>query len=373
MNFSISKHVLSSTLNIVAKAISNVAPLPALSGVKIDVFAEEIVLTGSDSNLSIKKSISAADQENKLFIFEEGSVVIDVRYISEIVRKLDGDIVTITTIDGTLMSIKGLNAEFKINGMRANDYPDINFCYKGSIFKLETKIFEDIVRQTAFACSEKDIVPSLTGVNFVAKGDELVCNASDSYRLSCKRINLESPQNFNIIIPAKTLNDVASILGETASFELSIDENNIFFIAEEVIIRARLIEDAYRDVSKLLPTSFAQELEIKAKTLLDAVDRASFIKYEGKSLVKLEIFEDKVDITSYSQEIGSSHETLPIISFKGNPIKISCSGKYLSDAIKALRSEEILLGFSGELRPIILKKKDSDDIVQLISPVRSYN
>lgn len=373
MNFSISKSVLASSLNIVSKAISSVAPLPTLSGVKIDVSNDKLTLTGSDSNLSIKLDILANDETNNLTVYEDGSVVIDIHYISEIVRKLDGDIVTITTIDGTLMSIKGLNAEFKINGMRANDYPIIDFNYKPETFKLVTQTFEDIVRQTTFACSEKDIVPSLTGVNFVANGDILTCNASDSYRLSCKKINLESPQNFNIIIPAKTLNDISSILGEYLDFEVSIDDNNIFFITNKMIIRARLIEDAFRDVSKLLPDSFAQELEINARTLLNAVDRASFIKYEGKSLVKLEIFEDKIDITSYSQEIGSSHESLSLISYKGSPLKISCSGKYLSDAIKALRSEEIVLGFNGELRPIIIKKKDSDDIVQLISPVRSYN
>ena len=373
MNFSISKRTLLNALTIVSKAISNAAPIPSLSGVKIDVLSESIVLTGSDSNLSIKCTILEKDENAKLLIFEEGGVVIDARYINEIARKIDGDIITIETIDGTFMRIKGNNAEFKINGMRASDYPVIDFTYNQETFEIDTKVFDDIVKQTGFACSETTVVPALTGVNLIAKDTLLTCNATNSYRLASKKINLPTAQNFNIVIPAKTLSDVVNILNDQKTFLISIVDKYIFFISENTTIRARLIEDRYPDVSRLIPATFTQELVIKSKDLLDAVDRASFIKNEGKSSVKMEIFSDRIDISSFNQEIGSSHESLSLISFKGFPFKISCNGKYLTDAIKALKSDEITLVFSGESKPFIIKTTEDENIVQLISPIRSYN
>ena len=85
MNFSISKRVLYNALTTVVRAISPAAPVPSLSGVKIDVLTDRVILTGSDSNISIMTEIkeSKADDpvQNELMILEEGSVVIDAKWI----------------------------------------------------------------------------------------------------------------------------------------------------------------------------------------------------------------------------------------------------------------------------------------------------
>lgn len=372
MNFSISKRILYNNLTIVSRAISGVAPVPSLSGVKIDVLVDELVLTGSDSNISIKANIKK-NEENKLLIEEEGSIVIDAKYILEIVRKIDSDIVTFDTIDGTFTLIKGEKAEFKMNGMRAKDYPDIDFDMASEPFKMNTKIFTDIVKQTAFACSDKETRPALTGVNFKASGNELVCNATDSYRLATKKINLEEAQEFDFTISSKVLSEIATITANKEDFMMVIDNTKLFILSDNILVRTRLIEDAYPDTSRLIPPSFTQTLEINSKDLTDAIDRTSFIKSDGKNVVKMSINSETLEITSYNQEIGSSHEVLPVISFNGNPINISCSGKYLCDALKAIGKETVILSFSGELRPIIINAKDSNDLIQLISPVRTYN
>ena len=72
MNFSISKRVLYNALTTVVRAISPAAPVPSLSGVKIDVLTDRVILTGSDSNISIMTEIkeSKADDpvQNELMI-----------------------------------------------------------------------------------------------------------------------------------------------------------------------------------------------------------------------------------------------------------------------------------------------------------------
>ena len=370
MKFVISKRLFNSILSVVSKAISSTAPIPALSGVKIEVYMDHIVFIGSDSNISIKTEYPASDD---IVIDSEGDIVLDSKYILDIVRKIDGDKITVETIDGTLIKISGTKAEFKLNGMRSSDYPPIQFDLENTAFTLDTKTLLDLVHQTSFACSDKETRPALTGVNLKASNFELKANATDSYRLALRKINLTNDENFDITIPAKILNDVCNIISETDTINISISENKVFFITANTIIRTAMIEDAYPDVSKLIPPSFSQVLTINAKELLDAVDRASFIKSDGRPIVKMEISADGVDISSCNQEIGSSHERLVLSEYRGDPITISCSGKYMSDAIKALRSEVITLSFSGELKPIILKSCEDENIIQLISPVRTYN
>lgn len=371
MEFKISKSVFNNALSIVTKAISSVAPIPSLSGVKISVKKDHVDLIGSDSDISILKTVKLADPENKLEIIEEGSVVLDARYISEIARKMDSEIITIEIIDGTLVKISGLNVEFKINGMRASDYPEISFETVNKPNKMNVSTFEKIVRQTVFACSDKESRPALMGVNFKAEGLKLVCNATNSFRLATKKVDLENELDFNITIPAKTLNSVVSIMAENREFDMIIDPNKISFVCDDTTIRARLIDDLYPDVSRLIPASFSQVLEINTRELLDAIERTSFIKSDGKNVVKMSIDADRLDLSSNSLEIGSSHETLEIISFSGNPITISCSGKYLSDTLKTISNSTAVLNFSGELKPIVIYGKDDDSLTQLISPIRS--
>ena len=42
------------------------------------------------------------------------------------------------------------------------------------------------------------------------------------------------------------------------------------------------------------------------------------------------------------------------------------------EAIKSLDCEEIELLFNSEIKPIILKNVDSDNLIQLILPIRTY-
>lgn len=372
MNFKISKKELLNTLNLSNRAVSSTTPLPSLCGIKITVIPNSIIFTSSDSNISIRSSINVSD-ENTLSILEEGEIVIDAKYILEIVRKIDSDFVTIETIDGTLIKISGGNSEFKINGIDPNEYPQINFDIKdNNPFKIETNIFNEIINQTSFACSDKETRPILTGVNLKCENGILYVNATDSYRLASKSININNNSQFNITVPCKYLTEISHAIVNEKEVTVAIDKQKISFIFGNTIIDTRLLDDEFPDTSRLIPTNFTQILNIDSKTLLDAIDRTSFIKSDGKNVVKMKISQESIEITS-SNQIGNSYEKLPIIKFEGSPLEISCSGKYLQDAIKAIDKEDITIKFSGELKPLIIQNNEENSLIQLISPVRTYN
>lgn len=370
MNFKVNKKELLNALNICSRAISNTTPLPSLTGIKFLVEQNKLTLISSDSNISIKIELDNSNS-NILEVFEEGEIVIDSKYILEIIRKIDSEFINIEIIDGTLIKIFGGNSEFKINCMKASEYPQIAFESNGNSFNLNSNLFKQIIDETAFACSEKETRPVLTGVNFKTENNVLKVNATDSYRLASKTIKLENVNDFNITIPNKYLIDIYHSLDDNKEITLQIDNQKILFKFDNILIQTRLLDDIFPDTSKLIPSSFTQTLVLKSKELYSAIDRASFIKSDGKNIVKLSINSDSVDITANNQT-SSSFESIKPVSFEGNSFEISCSGKYLQDAINALDSEEIVLSFSGDLKPMILNSKNDENIVQLISPVRTY-
>ena len=372
MNFKIAKKEFLDSLNLVNRAISSTTPLPSLSGIKISVTENSLILVASDSNISIKTAINNNDT-NTLIINDIGEIVIDAKYLLEIVRKIDSDFINVEIIDGTLIKIYGGNSEFKINGMNVTEYPKINFEIRdNNPFKIQTSVFNQIIDETSFACSDSETRPVLTGVNLRAENNKLFANATDSYRLASKVIEIDSNLYFNITIPCKYLLEVSHSITNEKEITIAIDQQKISFIYKNTLIQTRLLDDAFPDVSRLLPSNFTQILTINSRKLINAIDRTSFIKSDGKNIIKMKINNEKIEMTS-SNQIGNSYEIISDIKFEGSPLEISCSGKYLQDAIKAIGTDDVTIKFSGELKPMIVQKADDNSLIQLISPVRTYH
>lgn len=372
MNFTIAKKEFLDALSLCSRAISSTTPLPALSGIKISVTDNSLILVASDSNISIRTSINNNDNST-LTIRETGDIVLEAKYILEIVRKIDGDSIGVETIDGTLIKIFGGASEFKVNGMRSEDYPLFNFDVRDNQpFKLETTLFNQIIDETAFACSDKETRPVLTGVNLKAANKKLYANATDSYRLASKTIDIDTDLNFNITVPAKYLNEIYHSISSEKEITIAIDSQKISFIFGNTIIDTRLLDDEFPDTSKLIPNNFTQKLTVSSREMINAIDRTLFIKADGKNTIKMKINNEHIELTSTNQNMLSSFETIKVISYEGNPLEISCSGKYLQDAIKAIGSDDITINFSGELKPMVVQKDGDNSLIQLISPVRTY-
>ena len=65
-------------------------------------------------------------------------------------------------------------------------------------------------------------------------------------------------------------------------------------------------------------------------------------------------------------------ETIEIEKNNNEELKIAFSSKYMLEALKSMECEEINLMFNGDVKPIIIKNPDSDDLTQLILPIRTY-
>ena len=177
MNFKIKRLVLLNALMKVSKAVSMKSPLPVLTGIKFDLKEEQLILTGSDSDITIQTHI-----ENDIEIIEKGSVVLSSKYILDIIRKIDSEIVHIHIVDGTLTRIEGNHSKFDLNGTSSIDYPRIDLSQNGVHLEMKSSDLKTAIEQTSFATSEKETRPVLTGVNFKAKDHVLECIATDSYR-----------------------------------------------------------------------------------------------------------------------------------------------------------------------------------------------
>ncbi len=376
MNFKISKTKFYNALQVVSRAISPNSPVPSLCGVLIEASTDGIKLTGSDGDISISMTLSNTNDEDlNLTVLEEGSVVIDSRYILTIASKLNSDDIHVEIIDGTLTRFSSLKTEYKINGYKASDYPSIDFNEPQTNFSIQSSDLSEIIESTAFATSVKETRPVLTGVNIQSTGSQIIATATDSYRLAKKTYDLVA-DNFNVTIPAKTLNEAKSIYGsENEEVKISLDTKKVQFNNGTILMQSRLLEGGFPETERLIPKEFTYTLVINRQDLISAIDRNMFMKTEKMTINRLQINnKDDISLTNKSQEIGEYNDTLNAVSYEGEPLDISFSGNYVMDAAKALNTVNVKIQFTGSMRPFILTN-DSEDtsILQLVLPVRTYN
>ena len=367
MNFKIKRLELLNALTKVSRAVSIKSPLPVLTGIKFDLKEDELILTGSDSDITIQTSI-----QDHIDIIEPGSVVLSSKYILEIIKKIDSEDVHIFIVDGTLTRIEGANSRFDLNGTSYIDYPRIDLNKTGVNFQMKSIDLKEAIEQTSFATSEKETRPVLTGVNFKAKDHVLECIATDSYRLAKRILNIDSDISFNIIIPKKSLIEISRIIEKDELIDLYVSDRKVLFVFDHVLIQTRLIDGTFPDTSRLIPDSFDYSMSIDSTSLLNSIDRASLLTNEQTNIVKLTMNQDTVILSSFSQEIGSVEENLSRAFYKGEPLKISFSARYLTDAIKSINGQKVRVLFTGEMKPFIIKDFEREDIIQLVLPVRTY-
>ena len=374
MKLTIKKEYLLNALNKVSKAISTKNLIPVLAGIKFEVKKKRLILTASDNDITIQTMIEANDDDFK--IESEGSIIIQGKYILDIVRKLPDQYINIEVVDELKILIYTENSEFNLNGISESEYPNIGLEESKKKVHIKASIFKDIVNQTAFAASNEESKPVLTGINFNIVGDVLECNSTDSYRLARKVVKLESAseENYNIVIPSHNILEFSRIIDdEDGDIELHVFNNKILFKTGNLKFESRLINGTYPNTSNLLPEDSNLIVSTNLNAFYDVIDRVSILTSDKeKNIVTLETKGDILVLKSSSVEIGRVEEKMPITKNNDEDIKISFSAKYMMEALKSFSTETVDIHFVGEIKPILIKSSEDETLTQLVLPIRTY-
>jgi DNA polymerase-3 subunit beta len=372
MKFTVNRVSFLKQLNTVNVAIGPKSPTPAFLNFKLEMNDDGLTVLGSDNEITIKNFLPVS-KDDKTFIenYTEGSTLISAKYLLEIVRRLDGEKVTIEVIDDVIVQISDNKAHFQLNSMRSEEYPDLDLAVSGEKVVLSDAEFKKIVSQTTFAASTRDVRPILTAVNFKAGSGLAEFVATDSYRLSKKTSNISNSNTFEVNIPVKALNEVSKLL-ENDQITLHIAGNKVVFEFGGTMFYSRLINGDFPKTSRMIPSNYPYVLKVNANAFVNAMQRVSLLAVERERIVKLSLDEAGVEISSKSEQIGSANEKVELFEYEGGRLDISFNVDYVTDAIKAAQSEDVILSFAGEMNAFRVTSPEDESIIQIVTPVRSY-
>ena len=379
MKFTIKRNAFIKKLTDVQRAISSKTAIEILTGLKITATENSITLTGSDSDISIENEISTDDSNYELLIDEPGSIVLPARFFSEIIKRLPESTFTIEVNEHFQATITSGQTEYQVNGVDADNYPHLPEIDTNEQLTIPADIMKQVINQTVIAVSTQESRPLLTGVHLTIKNGKLHAVATDSHRLSQRKVKLSGAEDidYDIIVPGRSLVELSRMIADsTGSLEIQIAENQILFNFDNTAFYSRLLEGMYPDTDRLIPQSSETEIELNAVSLLHAIERASLLSHEGRNnVVKLSLNSENQTavLSSNSPEVGNIEEELQFDKLTGNDIEISFNPDYMKAALQAFGQAEVKLSLTLPLRPFtLMPTEDSEDFIQLITPVRTY-
>ncbi len=373
MKFTIEKNILLESLNYVLKAISTKNIIPILNGIKLELTNEGLYLTASDSELTIKACIDSKKIKN---IETVGSCVIQSKYILDIVKKMPSDTINIELLDNIKIRIFTDNNFYDLNCLEVKEYPNLKLEESKNPILIPSNKLKQLITQTSFAVSNQESRPLLTGVNIKINGNMLECVATDSYRLAKKILELENAVNeeINIVIPGKNIIEFEHILSDCETdVELHVFNNKILFKYENILFQTNLLSGTYPNTSALIPKDFNFIINTTKDDFYNAIDRAALLtQNKDRNIIKMEVLEKSLRISSFSLEIGKVEETLYIDKNNEDTMEISYSAKYMLEALKTIKDKDILIMMNADNKPIIIKSVQDETLIQLLLPIKTY-
>lgn len=372
MRFTIDKEQFLKGLTMAGHAIGAKSATPLLLCFKIELTSKGLEITAYNGETAVWTYVPyVVGEKETIRNGALGATCLNAHILTEIVRRCDGNEITIEIIDNVVAKLDDGKSSYKLNCISADEYPSINFEKAGNSFTLSCSDLNLLVAQTGFAALNKETRPILMAINLKAEAGKLTATATDSARLSRKTIAVDPDLHFNVNIAAKTLSDITKMFDGCEEVEISATTDRAIFSFGQTLVFSPLIAGDYPASAAIIPTTFNYFLEVNSAQLLGAIDRVSVLSVNAAPVVELSMEEDDVEVFSKSDQTGSGTEKLTTIQYTGERLRIAFNPAFVSQAVQALQSEDVLISFIGEMKPFVIKNPKDDSVVEVITPMRT--
>ncbi len=360
------KDLLVQYINIVNKAVSNRTTLPILECILLTANEKGFILTGNDLELGIKTAAIEAE------ILEMGEIAIEARIFNEIVRRLNGEEVTISTDDKNAVTIISGSSEFSIMGQGGEDFPDLPEVLQDQAYTLKQNDLRNMIRQTIFSIAQDGAKPVLTGELFEFNEEFIHIVSVDGYRISYRKNNLLSSYGKkDVIVPGKTLSELHKILSQAEEDLVSVfvTDKHILFDLGTAIMVSRLIDGKFIRYEQSFSEDFKTEVLVEKNALIQSLERASLVSRDNrKTPVRFQMKTKTMEITAKS-DMGTAFEEISA-EIEGEEISIAFNPRYFIEALRSIDDEKVKIHFTASLSPCTILPVEGDAFKYLILPLR---
>lgn len=366
MKITVERSLLLDAVTRLGKVVGNKTSMPVLEGILISAEQNKTTMVAYNLEMGMKKEIYADCEE-------EGDIVINARILSEILRRMDGDKISIVTNERLMCTISCKDSVFDIMGMAASDYPEMPSVADGEKIKISGDVLSDMVRGTIFAVSQiEGTKPILTGIDISVKDGILQFVGIDGFRLAIRRQKTEIQNEFEFVMSGKAIGEVVKLIDEKEEeIEITVGKRLLSFNIGGYVFISRLLDGEFVNYEKIIPTEHKQKTVINCNDFINSIERVSLLINDSFTTPVRCAFEESGVNLSCATAVGRVKERFAL-NMEGPDFEIGLNSRYLLEALRACDFEKITVKFSGPNTGVLITPENENDIdfVYLIMPMR---
>ena len=374
MKVNVKQQQLAHCVSMVSRAVSPRSTLPVLSNILVKTDNGRLRLSATNLELGISCWIGAR-------IEGEGAITVPARTFTDLVSNLPSDQVILTLDNSTqTLNVHCGTSETNIKGIDAEEFPPIPEPNLDEGVPLNIVNFKEMVQQVAFAASNDEARPVLTGVLLKLDNEHISMAATDGFRISIREDAIPNAiaKPIEAIIPARALVELARIIGSGDDMLIMTfppERGQVIFHMDDLELASQLIEGSFPDYRAIIPPNFKTHTTLPTAGLLKACKQAEIIAREGTNVARLNIIPDsdedapgKLEISAHSEQTGDS-ENLVDAAVDGIPLLVAFNVRFLREVLEVIKTDNVILETNAANTPGLIRPQGDEHFKHIIMPM----
>lgn len=358
MKFAIKKTGLINKLNVLSKVIDRKPAMHVLSYVKLDIVDSKLVLTGINQSKATY-SILAVDIDNQE---ASAACVVPFDKFYDIIKACDEQIDI--HVNDNKLKVSTKSAKYKLLCGDISEYPeaDPEGEYSDQYSYTAGELLE-MVDTVSYALARNEPNSLTSNIKFSQNG----IATTDGSRL-CIYGNVISTDGFKLHI--SNLPELLSLLKGVEPcvvVNARFDDTEVVFAGDGFKLKLPLPYGAYPNVSQFVDKEFIASLSVDKNTLASGLNKVKMLANELSRVVKIEVKDDLLYISSHSPEIGEASVEVELIDCKINNFSFAVNVEYMLDMLNNHNTEVVKLMLQKIPQPILSK---DGGYVHLLMPIQ---
>ena len=370
MKFNVSSSKLFSQLQAVSRVINNKNALPILDDVLFELAGNELKLTASDGETTVRTAIEVEGAEGG------GKVASAAKLLLETLREFSEQPLAFTIDENNFaVNMVSQNGTYSFVGVNGNEYPEMpQDEVDAQVLTLPATTLQSAIEKTIFCTADDPLRPVMNGIYFDILEDNLTLVATDAHRLvRYSNTSVKPGIVSNFILPKKPAALLKNLLAkEEAEVKVTFGQKNARFEFDKTIVLCRRIEGRFPNYNAVIPQSNQNVVTVDRQTMVNACKRVAVFANNGTAQLRLALSENQIKISAQDIDFSTSAEEMIQCDYQGTAMAIGFKATFLIDLLSTVGTTDVQLKLADPARAgLILPvgEESEEDVLMLLMPM----
>ncbi|MBP7148070.1 MAG: DNA polymerase III subunit beta [Acidobacteria bacterium] len=350
MRFSVDQGALVRELSLVQGIVEKKTTMPILANVALTTTEDgQLTMIATDLEVGLRTVTQAS-------VEVAGRIALHARRLHDIVRRLPSGTVQFS-LEGTSMHIRCGSIRYRLAAQDPEQFPALRSHEGNPNATMAAEHLADAVRRVIFAVNVEDPRYTLGGALWELGEGDLTMVATDGHRLAissrpAQKVGAGFPE---LLVPRKALFEIGKLAGEQdGDVYLWASPAGLIAVIGQREISTSLQEQRFPDYRRVVPKGNDKVFEVDTDALGDAIERVAVLSNEDTRLIRFDLSEGQLKVSSSNEKLGDAQEDLSI-TYDGKPVSIGFNAQYLADFLGATATDRVRLSLGEPMGQALLE------------------